>query len=422
MKRAVILMGAGAAIPFGGKTTSEITDTICSENRFTTKSGVPIFLAMRKYLAELYKVDINRIDFERIFHFIMYLQEIYFTKRRNLPSLTSHSIYALEKIDHEIYDDFFHYEILNRNNEGVIAKFHDGIDYKRTQDPDSVLINNYRKSFLNRLSRCCDYAFPASLQNTIYRKQFYKYLNHLNNNGFVLRIYTLNYDNLVPDVFEEHQGYRIFNGFNESGYTSDQFDHKLYDYNVSEIIEKNDINSYFNLHGSFYWFFERSNNLININDKIVFCKDPIKEPSEMIYGMSNPNNPIYYNTIITGYDKLQRMVLEPIKAMNNSFYLDCLNANSITTIGFSFNDPHIASILENTYSNKKPKFLHIGLEDPKDGFSHGELFSLGKITNAHFNRKDFLPNERTYTTKNGEFTVFRNGFDEFLNDEINWGL
>ncbi len=67
--RSVILLGAGATIPWGGKTSVELTNAVIKTDYSTYQlrnSDECLGYALRRMLSEYYKIDQELINFEEV--------------------------------------------------------------------------------------------------------------------------------------------------------------------------------------------------------------------------------------------------------------------------------------------------------------------------------------------------------------------
>jgi hypothetical protein len=77
---------------------------------------------------------------------------------------------------------------------------------------------------------------------------------------------------------------------------------------------------------------------------------------------------ILLTNIITGYQKTQRTALSPFRQMLSAFDRDCIEADEIFIIGYSYGDEHINDIIRNArkYNSKcKITLINPSFDDEK---------------------------------------------------------
>lgn len=178
-------------------------------------------------------------------------------------------------------------------------------------------------------------------------ESFKKYIYALREKKYNIKIYSTNYDLLVPKVLEisgAHVG------------ISDNIAKQEFTYDV-DVFRQLPL-TYFPLHGCSYIYQEAYGR---------FYLSCIEQPMPC-YAQSNrggnPNNVTLFSPIISGYSKLEHINGRPFNFGFQIFTNDCYDSDIIITMGYSFSDPHINSIIE-TFSkcsiecvtlNKEPIF------------------------------------------------------------------
>ena len=157
---------------------------------------------------------------------------------------------------------------------------------------------------------------------------FKSFLNHhFNNSKYSRRVYTLNYDSWLNE-FDNY-----FDGF-----INNKFDFK-------RVINDRTIDCHYNLHGCILWH------------RQVVC-EKLAEPEERKYIQSNDGYTISREAllpspIISGYNKLTRINSSPLLEFFHSFTSDCIKAQKVLIIGYSFSDPHVNNNLKFVAANVK---------------------------------------------------------------------
>jgi len=213
----------------------------------------------------------------------------------------------------------------------------------------------------------------------------------------VIRSYTLNYDRLLQKIC----GIEFFEGFSENGTGKVVFDSK-------KVIEEQDNNSCYSLHGSIHYNFDVAGISINpdVNQK-----------------NSTPAKPNF----IAGLNKSSRILDKPYSQLYNAFYRDCINADYIIIIGYSFPDIHInRAIIEGSDIKSNQKIFCVGyhhlgkeIDINFDNESEFDLFKLdsrgdfGKFMGGHHRLYEIATKENS-----DRIFYFREGLENFLKWEI----
>jgi hypothetical protein len=137
---------------------------------------------------------------------------------------------------------------------------------------------------------------------------------------FISRIYTLNYDNWLN---------KFGNYFD--GFANDEF-------GSNEVITNRNINCHYNLHGCILW--QRH----EICRKLV--EPEIRKNFQSFDGYTISRDALLPSPIISGYNKLTRINSSPLLEIFHSLTSDCVSANMLLIIGYSFSDPHVNNNLK----------------------------------------------------------------------------
>jgi hypothetical protein len=205
MERLTILLGAGAATPWKGKLTAELTPEVLNTLDYTTKTtSQPLGLFIQEELAKYFykkgvenvsKWDLNReINFEIVLNALEILYEYYRNKEISNPIFTmpvSPGLFSvIDNIDKEIRESRF--------------EQHDDESHGK-----SLFVYNCYNQIIERIkNHISAYSYNFSL-NDLINKNFNLFINNLILK-YKLRIYTLNYD----DILNEIKGIpNFYNGF-----------------------------------------------------------------------------------------------------------------------------------------------------------------------------------------------------------------
>src|SRR5690606_2729418 len=178
-----------------------------------------------------------------------------------------------------------------------------------------------------------------------------------------------------------------------------------------------DCNVHYNLHGSVFWE--------------VQARDKSQLPNPYFYLTESPNFPvnsyeystkqsergktIFLSNIITGYQKTQRSIFAPFKQMLSAFDKDCLSANNIYIIGYSFNDEHVNACLRTAIEyNKKMKIIIVDPAFTTNDFDLNVAIKIfSSVGDAHeMKAKTISP--KLHSFFDGKFIVHEKTFKDYL--------
>ncbi|WP_375580593.1 SIR2 family protein [Marivirga tractuosa] len=314
--RTIVLMGAGSVLDFGAPKTEELTLALLKHEDV---GGInkDIFFLLEKN--EVY-ADIN---FESIIHFldslINYLRSDFKSGFKDIyQAFTFLDENFLKKL--ELVDKIQFLEGGNQFREK---------HYRRAV---KLLFFNYYKILMPQLTPYCDAWSVTHKKNKNLKNWYLK-----ESEKSVLRIYTTNYDRLIPNLLSK-SGINVFDGFQ---YQSD-YDYLSVKPDLFGILNKLDIAVHYNLHGSLYW--SLAFNQIKYwksNQTELYGADSFQKN----YSNSEPNHANFLIPVITGYAKLRKAQVSPIREFFNAFQKDLLLADKIIIAGYSFSDDHINNLL-----------------------------------------------------------------------------
>jgi hypothetical protein len=238
--------------------------------------------------------------------------------------------------------------------------------------------------------------------------QFIKYFQ---NRKYSIKFYTTNYDNAIPQILKN----KIYEGFhtthNDSTTTHKEFDLNLNKFRIARL-------SHFNIHGSIFLKKEFSNSSYRYTtiykDYAQLLTNALSEEG------GNPNEKLTFSPIITGYNKTQRIVNEPFNLGFHAFANDLNDCMGLLTVGYSFSDPHINSLLSSFTSWGKTKFIHVTFcnnEETELINFRRERCQLERVVNKFIKEES---DETWLHDRSGRKYVYKKGFDSFLKDSSNW--
>lgn len=380
-KQIVILLGAGAAISWRGVKTDKLRDIFINDETFKIKDET-----VGKHLFDVLDNFYNTSDsnFET---FIAVLEEImnYIIDKTNIPP-TSHlpSIFDLTDTIERLFcgknDDemrLYSYELFRHYVNLVIEEIDkyniELLDEKYAQINSNLV--SFTKFFLNR--------------------------------GYSVKFYTTNYDNLIPQILTQNN-IKVYEGLSPFNVSNKRFNYKLNRFRKARV-------SHFNIHGSIFL------HQIMIQKYEAVCGSSMQKiPSIALpIGAGNPHERLLFSPIITGYKKTQRMVGKPFNLGFGALTNDLNDCRGLLTIGYSFSDPHINSILSSFTSWDKAKFLHVSWFDGRKFNTQGsrEDYNLDYYVTPIYVKVD----DNTWVHDISERKhIYKKGFEEFLSNRENW--
>lgn len=336
-KRILLLFGAGATIPWGGKTSESLTSDVLKTNikhLQTKKSNEPIGFFLQKLLKDYYQVDqMSDINFELVLEAIEYLFSYFRNKEFTNPIWARTVFPALFNVEENLLEDIPEESPLNQ------------IEYDSFQKKSVTLIEVYKEILRNLCTNVHYYISRIDTQSyEIVNSLFCKFINSLTDSGTV-RGYTLNYDDFL--LKQNCIKSDFFNGFTKEN---------DYRYDYKRIISGLNIHCIYNLHGSFHFHEQPSKDFRIIE---LSYKPGIPDVHNLSTQIPLLNFPVIPFPIITGNYKLSKTLIQPMDAFNHVFRYDCFNSDEIIIIGYSFNDPHINNIISTSITHNKDISLKI---------------------------------------------------------------
>ena len=416
MKRAVILLGAGATLGWGGKTTNEITQGIITDKKYLTIKGEPlagfIHRKLVEYHGEQYK---NEINFEHIINALESIADYAYQRLQSgsPPQFTgSKPIWfdfteALEEMRYFTCELIEGYPGRSRyknsaDNSSTIDIFSENGDLHHFIDATKYYIYLIRGCIARYDNTCLDPTYKSI------NDSFYGFYTELKQRGYTVRFYSTNYDDIIPKIIGAYQEKAPFNGYD------DPISYSKFELtpNIKRVLTDYESDVHYNLHGNIFW------DIVNHEDRAemtyVF---KIGMPQTMtFYSHSEYTNPAestnMYN-IVTGFNKLQKVSMEPLRSFANIFSMDCIKADLVISIGYSYSDPHINRSLKNAIDENNARFVHITYTD--SFFGSAPYYNMQRISltkKAHYN---FKPSgEDWFVSNENDAFIYKLGYEKFL--------
>ncbi|HEY4196087.1 MAG TPA: SIR2 family protein [Mucilaginibacter sp.] len=177
--------------------------------------------------------------------------------------------------------------------------------------------------------------------NAIININFRQWIRSFIAEGKILRLYTLNYDDIFKQMLEQ-EGEKVFDGFYE--YTAPGQYYAAAD--LTRIVTDNVVNCHYNLHGSEFWKVE------DLNASHLPGYQYLKSLPGVIHSSAaslalEKGKRLLLTNIISGYQKVQKTAISPFRQFFSALDRDCLEAEELYLIGYSYGDEHVNDIIRN---------------------------------------------------------------------------
>lgn len=416
-KKVVILSGVGAVFPWGATSTKGITDKIRQDQDFTTMTGMPIGEYLFSLLSTIY-IDEENINFETIIDLLEVLYDYYYGQHRGRRTHFKSNLTAIFKVIEDVEKNILDFDSIYKKEErpGITWYFSRIKRIPFLPTPSHLYLRRVYEHFINIIVEEVEkYVQKSNLDSRAdLNKNFSLFLKFFKR--CKLRLYTTNYDQIPSEL----AGLELYNGFDKVPRST------AYSMNIRKIMSDTYRYSLFNLHGCVNYRYSP----IHANDGELLGLG-----WEFTPGRINKLDPgttevrdqtqraLMHSHIVTGLYKASRIIIEPQYSFYQKFCLDCLSADLIITIGYSYNDFHINQAIKNGHKIRNPKIRDINYF--KDWFEHGPFRGDGdwrghesklvSIYEKEFeNGSSFRANGDWVKPKFGDLRIYWKGFDKFL--------
>lgn len=394
-KQLVVLLGAGAAMPWKGISTDEIRNIFVSDTKYQTKTGAFVGEYLFKMLNKFYLGEVAEdkeyiANFETVISALETILNHILNSTNNgfiNPTNTSFppAILDLKKI---LESDLFEGEEKDDKIEHAYDIFSHFINLVMRK------VNQYNINVLNS-------EFDSTNQNLIDFTSFFV------SKGYSIKFYTTNYDSIIPQVLKPH--FKVYEGLRDFNEEYKRFDFDLNKFKIAQL-------SHFNIHGSIYLNQELIHGETLIETETVYYSSFQSFPITGFHDHAgNPNEKLFFSPIIAGYNKTQRAVNKPFNLGFNALINDCNECSALLTVGCSFSDSHINSILSAFINWDTVKFVNVTrCKENFRGFEFSQIKDCVTPIYHHFEDESWL-----HDIDNSEH-VYKLGFEEFLKNKTNW--
>ncbi|MRT92395.1 SIR2 family protein [Ancylomarina sp. 16SWW S1-10-2] len=423
-KKVTILLGAGATFPWEGPSSEDIRKRIIDTKAFVIKSGNRTVGEYIFSQLETYYGMSQEVNFETFLAVLESIVDYLFSasaKGATSPLFVSSfpAIFNLNDFVEEVKDtNIINEKLLEASgfpDSGIESTMsYEELNTSQRHYIDLQYFTNMYNYYMEIVSKCiADYTYNLDKKKfQVQSDHFRTYISSWIEKGYTLRIYTTNYDRLIPELLKDK--YDVFNGFT-TGHT-DVYE-QAYAYNTKVIHEDRMLLNYYNLHGCLNWRSSRAlDNLYNFE-----CTPNQVHHGVEFVGMerTNPGQEVVKTNIVTGYNKLQHTSIEPLNLFFNSFANDCYSSELIVSVGFSYSDFYIGRIIANALNKFGAKLLHVTyaknaseVDDRREWHNINQTLFDSK---AYIKRIDDKDDSVQIKCEGNDHLIFIKGFEEFLN-------
>jgi len=368
-QKAVFLFGAGAVLDWGGPQTlcwrdaymkipehdtCEIYNRPCCLTHlllvtgFKTKSGERITQRIFDRLKE--KDPDAYVNFETVLNVIEDLYA-YWSAR---TSKEKTNIYALVDLD-ETLAELHDFTVTPHRLSHLYAL---GVPDFSLQNVDMISIEidphvKYYELLLNELlsgiiGHVSKYAYASPTHkafekevNKVNNANFKHWMKSFTDQGKQLRLYTLNYDDIFKQMLEQ-EGLEVFDGFYQNPNPGQYYMAT----DLKRIVTDTSITCHYNLHGSEFWKVEELNTSQLPGYRYLKCLPGVINNSAASIEIEKGKRLMLTN-IISGYQKVQKTAISPFRQFFSALDRDCLEAEELYLVGYSYGDEHVNDIVRN---------------------------------------------------------------------------
>lgn len=396
-QKAVFLFGAGALLDWEGPSTADLTDLI-RKTGFKTSAGERITEVIYQMLCKRVASK-NEINFESI---INTLEELFnYSSTINNANARDPSSDPFENSPNIIKNLFYFIAGLPNEKTHLYSLSVPGFE-SRTDNfiPDSIppeqkycewLLDELLSGIIGHVSKYSYYTSGHqgviyNNKNRINNEMFCTWMESFTTNDYSIRMYTLNYDRVFK-ILLQNKKMDIFEGFDTQSAFVNYGDYLLP--NIPRIVTDFNCHVYYNLHGSAYWHLKDLNNNDLPGYQYFLTSGPnIEIPRHSAVIEIEKGRKILLTNIITGYQKAQRTALSPFRQMLSAFDRDCIEADEIFIIGYSYGDEHINDIIRNARKfNPKCKITLINPSFDDEKIMFAFLLHWGSVNSIIYENK-----------------------------------
>jgi hypothetical protein len=439
-KKAVFLFGAGAVLDWGGPRTicngtgltyikehgsDEIGNRVCclthliTEIGFKSKDGKRVTQKIFNLLTEENGNKLKSVNFETVIDFIDEIFNYYAGSNVLRESKNIQSFLELK----DLTDHLFDFEISNITNStytlNVPGFQYDSENYipisiSPEQKYCELLLKNLYQGLIGHVSK---YSYHTSGHSVIYKdvnrinnEIFVNWCKKLIETGHCLRMHTLNYDRIFKVLLQD-QDINVFEGFDLDKSSTNPGESLIP--NLKRISKDYTSHCFYNLHGSGYWDITNENQNQLPGYQIYLTGVPELNYRNAVVEISK-NRWVLLSNIITGYQKILKTAFSPFRQMLSAFDRDCIEANKLFLIGYSYGDEHINDIIRNARKfNPDVEIIVVNPSFDDEHFMFNFLLHWGSSTGMIYQNAG----KQTITSKDFKVKIYQKPFLEFLQND-----
>jgi len=395
-----IILGAGAAKIWNGPLTNEIDNLFIENSTYTDVEGRSIGAILFEKLRAHYGRE-GFVNFETFINLLELIYDYVISESNEGGTDPTNTSTLPLVFDPKVLFE----EIYNPENERVpgLAQERDPIIKKR------IYFGEIIRHYLNLVKIKIDTYENLNDLNSPINISIFNWLSSLSED-FLIRIYTTNYDRIIPDILDKNN-FQYFDGFFNDG------EERRCNPDLKRICNNSERLTYYQLHGSNHWEIVSSD--FSPFDYLLI-RDGIPRNDYTFHLSSQPGQVLLKTSIIAGYSKPQRLILSPINAMYSSFIHDCFRSSLIFITGFSFGDPHLKKVFINCLDSTSAKFINItnkaSVDEVEELYGSGIYDDISRSLGIYFNTLDSIT-DGNWVIKDNRYFTYYGGFGSFLENE-----
>jgi SIR2-like domain len=236
---------------------------------------------------------------------------------------------------------------------------------------------------------------------------FIKWSKRYLDRDYCVRMYSLNYDRIFRVLLQD-ENINIFEGYDLDVSNVDPGQFLIP--NLKKIVTDFNCNVFYNLHGSAYWYFTKYNqNQLPGYQFYLEGTPELNNPRAIIE--IERNKWVLISNIITGYQKVLKTALSPFRQMLSAFDRDCIEADKLFIVGYSYSDEHINDIIRNARKfNSKVEIVLINPSFDNGQFMFDFLLHWGSPAGMIYQNEG----EHIITSRDFKVRIIQKTFAEFL--------
>lgn len=384
-KQIVILLGAGAAMTWGGISSGELKRLFIADTNYRAADGTTIGKYVFDILDAFYGHDCSNFE----------------TFIATLETVLNYVLNATNEGGINEGNTSFTPAVLKLKDEIENLLSGKTVDEKRVYCGD--LFHHYVNMVITQIDEYNSNVLDDKFEDLNNRLTYF--VKYFLSRNYSVKFYTTNYDNVIPQVLGNK--FKIHEGIYNSSTTDKRFNFDLNAFRTARL-------SHFNIHGSIFL----KHTIVGIQYETLYSSSSQHLINALAINAGNPSERLLFSPIITGYNKTQRMVNKPFNLGFSAFTNDLNDCEGLLTVGYSFSDPHINCILSSFASWNKAKFIHVTkCIGNFDNTTNREYAQLNYSVTQLYKKEE---NDIWFHDSSNRKHIYKQGFDSFLSDSSHW--